>query len=109
MARKFKLVVLSNCTEGTDAAFNEWYDNVHLRDVLKVDDFVSAQRFEMSVPMSEGKQYKYCAIYNVETDDPEAALNRLNSKAGTPEMALSDTLVEVHAALYEEHGPLVQA
>ena len=109
MPRKFKLVVLSNCSEGGDAAFNDWYDNIHLGDVLKVDDFVSAQRFELSLPVSDGKHYKYCAIYNVETDDPEAALERLASKAGTPEMTLSDTLAEVHGALYEEHGPLVQA
>jgi len=109
MARKFKLVVLTNCSEGGDAAFNDWYDNVHLGDVLKVEDFVSAQRFELSVPMGGDKEYRYCAIYNVETDDPQAALERLNSKAGTPEMVISDTLAEMHAALYEEHGPLVQA
>lgn len=109
MTRKFKLVVLSNCTEGGDAEFNDWYDNVHLPDVLRVDGFVSAQRFAMSVPMSEGKHFKYCAIYNVETDDPQGALERLGSKAGTPEMELSETLGEIHAALYEEHAPQMSA
>ena len=42
---KYTFVVLTNAVEGKDDAFDEWYTNTHLGDVLAVPGFVSAQRF----------------------------------------------------------------
>lgn len=106
MTKRCKLVVLTNCVEGEDEEFNRWYSDMHLDDVLKVQDFVAAQRFRLAGVVSADKPYRYCAIYEVETDDPAAALARLQAKAGTPEMFVSDTLAPpAYAVLYEEIAP----
>ena len=50
---KYTFVVLTNAVEGKDDAFDEWYTNTHLGDVLAVPGFVSAQgQAAASVPIS---------------------------------------------------------
>jgi hypothetical protein len=41
-------VVFTNPTEGQEDEYNDWYDNTHLSDVLKVEGFVAAQRFKLA-------------------------------------------------------------
>lgn len=105
MHRKFKLIVLSNAAEGKDEAFNARYDQVHLSDVLKLQDYVAAQRFQRRIVLGADQPYEYCAIYDVETNDPEAAIHRLGEASGTDRMPVSDALVpNFYAVLYEELG-----
>lgn len=68
---KHVLLVLSNATDGQDDAFNEWYTNTHLQDVLKVPGYTAAQRFKLSdAQLGPGNvPYTYLAIYEVESDD----------------------------------------
>lgn len=68
---KHVLVVLSNATDGQDDAFNTWYTNTHLKDVLKVPGYTAAQRFALSdAQLGPGDvPYAYLALYEVETDD----------------------------------------
>ena len=68
---KHVLVVLSNCHEGTDDAFNSWYTNTHLRDVINVPGFSAAQRFRVSgTQMGDGPMpYQYLAVYEVDAED----------------------------------------
>lgn len=88
------LVVFTNPVDGRDAEFNDWYDNQHLADVLKVPGIRSAQRFGLGdvQRMPAPHPWKYMAIYEVETariDEVIAALKRL---AGTRDMPMSDAL-----------------
>jgi hypothetical protein len=79
---KHILVVLSNATEGNDEQFNKWYTNTHLHDVIKINGYVAAQRFKLSDTQlggATGQPYGYLALYDVETDDLEAAANALTS------------------------------
>ena len=104
---KYKLVVLTNAVDGHEQAFNDWYDNTHLGDVLKIRDFTAAKRFKSVVPVMGEPFYGYCAIYDVETDNPERAIERLTSAWGTPVMEMSDALApQMYAVLYQEHGVL---
>jgi len=99
---KHMVVVLSNCVEGRDDEFNDWYTNQHLTDVLKVEGFVAAQRFRLSDTQLEdeaAKQlkgtkpaYRYCAIYEVESDDLERVTKALLAVAYTGAMPISETL-----------------
>lgn len=50
----------------------EWFQNVHMPDVLKTPGFVSAKRYVMKEP-KHGRG-KYIAIYEIETDDIEKTL-----------------------------------
>ena len=40
------LLALSNPVEGREAEFNQWFDTVHIPEVLRVPGFASVQRFE---------------------------------------------------------------
>ena len=85
MAR-YQLVVLSNPRDDRHEEFNDWYDNVHLKDVLAVPGIVAARRFELS----GGDQWRYLALYDMECDDPQAVVQELLARAGTDRMTLSE-------------------
>jgi hypothetical protein len=79
MAR-FVQLVLTNPVEGEEEEFNRWYTEDHIPDVLGVDGILSAQRLEyIDSLFSEGCQFKYAAIYEVEADNLEAATTALSS------------------------------
>jgi hypothetical protein len=100
-------LVLTNATAGDDEAFNRWYNDVHIPDLLRVPGVKSAQRFKATprqminvagalamADRTEGNApHTYMAIYNIETDgDVEKVLLDILSRAGTPEMIISETL-----------------
>jgi hypothetical protein len=65
---KWVLVVDTNCNDpAKEAEFNEWYDTVHLQDVLTIPGVVRASRYENASP-AEG-QAKFIALYEIETED----------------------------------------
>jgi len=65
---KWIRVVETNCTDAArEAEFNEWYNKVHLPDMLETPGIIKATRYEDIEP-SEG-QGKFLAIYEIETDD----------------------------------------
>lgn len=108
--RTFTFVALTNAVEGREQEFNDWYDTQHLHDVLNVPGFVAAQRFELvGQPVRAERTYRYCATYEVVTDDPDGALRELLARAGTPRMPMSDAMAEeIYAVLYEARSPVVR-
>ncbi len=92
---RYLLLVMSNATEGRDDALNEWYTNVHLRDVLKVEGFVAAQRFRLSdeqLVAGQPAPHRYIALYEVEAEDPRRPLDGLLSGVVSGAIPLSETL-----------------
>jgi hypothetical protein len=91
---KHVFVVFTSAVEGRDEEFNEWYDNTHIHDVLKVPGYVAAQRFKVVSELSSGiaPKCKYIALYEMETDDPAKTLSELVSRAGTAELANSEAM-----------------
>jgi hypothetical protein len=75
------MIMLAECEPGTEDEFNDWYNNVHLAEVTKVDGFVSARRFELSTtdPAQEGIQ-RYLAIYEI-AGDVQTARERMKADA----------------------------
>jgi hypothetical protein len=63
------LIVLTDPLEGKDEEFNEWYDNVHIPELLKVPGFAAAQRF-VAVPWMKGElpERRYLTLYEFDTD-----------------------------------------
>jgi len=51
---------------------NDWFQNIHLPDLLKTPGFVSAKRYVMKEPRNG--RGKFVAIYEIETDDIEKTL-----------------------------------
>lgn len=108
--RTFTFVALTNAVAGREQEFNDWYDHQHVKDVLAIPGFVSAQRFERVGPVVRaGNPYRYLSTYEVVTDDPDAALRELLARVGTPSLPMCEAMEQdIYAVLYEARSPQVR-
>jgi len=68
-----------NCDDvSKEKKFNEWYDKVHLPDVLNTTGFMAATRYEIK-EFRDGRG-KYLTIYEIETGDIEKTLAERQKK-----------------------------
>lgn len=84
----YSLYSFVNPVEGQDEAYNEWYDAVHVPDVLALPGFKRAQRFRLDPFVDE--PMRYLTVYEVEADDPQEVLDRV--RAGESSFRPSDTV-----------------
>ena len=89
-------LVFSNPVEGKDREFNEWYDSVHLREVLATPGMVSAQRYkvrEAEINRAAGvpSTYRYLLVYEME-GDVDATMSKLQEAASSGLLRMSDAL-----------------
>jgi hypothetical protein len=94
------LLVYTNPTPGQDAAFNDWYDNTHVPQILALPMVVSAQRFRLGPTGVDGAAagsltdssaelaHAYLAVYEV-TGDPTVAVQTITS-------GCADGSIELH-------------
>lgn len=106
---RYKMLVLSRPTEGNEDEYNDWYQNTHLKQIVAIPGFVSAQRFKMAVNMRGDSAYPYAAIYEIETDDVEGARQALEKAALSGDIARSEAFDydTVYASIYESYGETV--
>jgi hypothetical protein len=90
---KFQLLVTSNPVEGRDEDYNRWYTEEHLCDVLKLDGFTAAKRFRVIGEMTANRlSGTYAAIYEMESDNPEATYKLLSAAREAGQLPVSDAL-----------------
>ncbi len=100
---KYIFEVGTNCKDpAKESEYNDWYNNIHLPDVLETPGYVRATRYE-NTDASEG-QAKFHAIYEVETDDIEGFLKVSNENVAklTEAGRMSDLLVFVSYSMYKQ-------
>ena len=89
-----RLFVFTRPVEGRDGEYNDWYDKVHLKEVLEVEGFVAAQRFALSDGASDEEASAapapYVAIYEIEAESMEQAM--ANLMGASESMDMSDAL-----------------
>ena len=102
----YQLVAFTNPVAGREDEYNAWYDGRHLPDVLAVPGFVAAQRFKVADDSAQAA-HRYLAIYDIESDDVGATMERLMATVGTPAMMISDAMdaSTVTATLYAPITP----
>jgi hypothetical protein len=84
MARYIWLA-FTNPIDGQDAAFNRWYNDEHMPDVLGIDVISAAQRFEFAGSSGGPEPYqRYLAIYEIEAASPEEAMAAVNKARAEP-------------------------
>ena len=77
---------------------------------MELPGFQSGQRYRLSTALVEGETFPFLAIYDIETDDIDAVLAEMRSRAGTESLTVSDALApKAYAVLYEEFGARVAA
>ena len=87
---KHIVVVLTEPTEGREAEYNDYYEKLHLDEVLASTMMSSAQRFKLTDQQGAKCPLPYLALYEVEADDPKDVLVDLN--ATRAERVQSDSL-----------------
>jgi hypothetical protein len=116
MTDKLVQLVFSNPVEGKEAEFNEWYDNVHLRDVLAIPGVLTAQRFDLcdaEITRGEGlpaPTHRYLTIYEME-GDVDGIMAKIQAAVASGAMFMSDSLDLTTATLsfWLPRGPKVSA
>ncbi|MEO6041543.1 MAG: hypothetical protein ABIP41_06550 [Croceibacterium sp.] len=96
------MVSLTNVVGGREKEFNEWYERIHLGDLLALDGMMSGQRYRLI----DDPNWAYLADYEVETDDIHGLLELMNRRARSGEISFSpafDTNYKLFTA--EEIGP----
>jgi hypothetical protein len=106
---RYKMVVNSYPVEGREAEYNDWYQNIHLGELVALEGFVSARRFRMARKLVEGEAAPYMAIYEIDTDDIDAVLQGLVSEAQNSKINMSNAIdtSRTTAVVYEEFGEVV--
>ena len=92
--------VYSNPMPGKDAEFNDWYTNVHLAEVLQIDGFISAQRFQLAeLQVINDQPYRYMVMYEIENDNIEQTVQNMMAAAGGLQMTDAMDTSKVHIAI----------
>ncbi len=87
---KTVFMVHSNPVKDREQEFNNWYTNVHLREVLQIDGFISAQRFKLAAAQVINNQpYNYLALYEIDSENITQTLKNL---AGASDLQMSDAI-----------------
>jgi hypothetical protein len=100
---KWLLVAETNCSDpAREKEFNDWYNNVHVPDILETPGFINAIRYENNDP-NEGRG-KYLALYNLETKDIEKTMSDFteNVTKKCQQGRMSELVVAVSAVFYKQ-------
>jgi hypothetical protein len=94
-----RLIVFSAPEPGYEDEYNDWYNNIHLAEVIEIPGFVAAQRFKLSadqLPDFKTSPYEYLAIYEFDRPpgEPLDTLRRLleDGSIGLPSSIRVDSI-----------------
>ena len=93
------MLVFSNPVAGQDDAYNTWYDDVHLGDVLQVPGVVGAKRFTLvEMPSPDGESapvpaHRYLAVYQLDRQ-PAEVMAELMRRVESGAMRIDDSLAQ---------------
>jgi hypothetical protein len=103
------LLVFSNPVEGKEAEYKEWYMKVHLREVVAVKGFKSAQLFRLADEQAmEPQSHRYCAMYQVENEDVSGTVQRLQAAVPTMRMDPVLDMASIKMSVFQSVSDLVK-
>ncbi|WP_281690048.1 DUF4286 family protein [Pseudonocardia thermophila] len=96
------LLVRTNPAPGREGEFNQWYDNEHVPDILKLPGFTRASRYVVhSTSDGQPPEFKYLTIYEI--DGPvDEALKAIAQAGLTPSDSMDP---KVSVLPYVAHTP----
>lgn len=100
---QYLFLAQTNAKDGLHDEFNRWYDEQHLKEVLALPNFRSAQRFEAS----RGSDFQYYAIYAIEAESRAAVWTAVSQLSET--MVGTDALGDFGGILLGAIGERVSA
>ena len=97
MSDRFVQLVFSNPAAGKDAEFNEWYDNVHIPQLLEVPGMLSAKRYALKeselyrVPGGQVPDHRYLCVYEME-GDVDTIMTEIRARVADGRVQMADCL-----------------
>jgi hypothetical protein len=101
----YKILVLTEPTPGQEAAFNDYYEAVHLDEVLATTGWNSAQRYRLAGQAGEGAPLPYLAVYEAEAESAEAVLQVLGETRAQRQQSDALNRRTGRVWVFEEIGP----
>ena len=103
---KYLIIVESNCSDPIrEGEFHDWYNNIHIPDILKTKGFIKATRYEVyEVTKSSGDKGRFLAIYEIETDNLDDLLKKhsTNMKEVKDQGRLSNLINSTSRVIYRQ-------
>lgn len=102
---KHLCLVLTEPVQGKAAQFDDYYENIHLDEVLATTGWQSAQRFVLTDQIGRACPLPHLALYEIEADDPKDVIRTMNDTRSQRQQ--SDSLDRKTAAVwvFSETGP----
>ncbi|MBY8856794.1 hypothetical protein K7711_09930 [Nocardia sp. CA2R105] len=97
MTDTFIQIVYSNPVAGREDEFNEWYDNVHVPQLLAVPGMRSAQRYTLRdseiyrAPGASTPEQRYAIIYEMQ-GEAEAIMAEIRARVASGQIRMHDSL-----------------
>jgi hypothetical protein len=107
MTKSLLLVLTRPTGPDTEATYNDWYDQIHLAEVVgTIKSLTAASRYDFVDSLNRTTKsvagdggdlsgpfgYPYAALYEIEDDDPEGVVQEILGAAGRGDFDLSETL-----------------
>jgi hypothetical protein len=105
MKKKHLVLVLTEPTEGNEDAFNDYYENTHLDEVIASAGWQSAQRFKLVGQAGESAPLPYLAVYEAEGEDADDVLAQLNDSRDQRQQSKTLDKRTGRIWVYEDMGP----
>jgi hypothetical protein len=96
------VVKTSPADVGSEDAFHDWYDNVHIPQIMEVPGFHDATRYRLVQP--ESSLPAYLTVYQLDTPEPAAAVAEMRRRAASGQITKTDLVAaepRPESALYE--------
>jgi len=105
MNKRHLVLILTEPTEGNEDGFNDYYENLHLREVLDTTALQSAQRFRLAGAAGEGCPLPYLAVYETEADSAQDVIDDLNATRDQRQQSDALNRRTGRVWVFEEIGP----
>ncbi|MDE8653511.1 hypothetical protein PYV00_17570 [Novosphingobium sp. H3SJ31-1] len=104
-----KLVALTTPQPGREQEYHDWYNNVHLPELVNQLGMAGATRYELVTKLMGADTNQFLAIYDIEADDPMAVLGRMGEAAQSGKLTQSDAqdFGTCYTALFRQIGERV--
>jgi hypothetical protein len=106
--KKNYLLVFSNPITGKEEAYNRWYTEIHVPEILKISGFVGAQRFKQSDTSFPVSEHKYMAIYEAPPGEMQNCIEKLFAASGSMQMEPVIDLENIKAVAFESITDLLK-
>ena len=101
----YKMIILTQPVAGREDEYNEWYNDVHLPEVLATDGFVAAQRFKLAG--GPDAPAPYLAIYEIKSEDFAVTFKLIEQRLAEGKIGTSSAL-DVPSAVVAGYEPITE-